>query len=147
MSLQKITEVMNDLAKDILTITDLKTQVPLLQQFGEVRKQVFQLLDTLQEAKEKENPEPSISYLPDVVIKAKLGTNGLIVQQSWDYAKSLTSLPSEYIDMVHDFIHVYACTMLSSFLIVDGKCLTTEVTHRNVAFGKFKFDRMTVELA
>ena len=24
--------------------------------------------------------------------------------------------------------------------------LTTEVTHRNGAFGKFKFDRMTVEL-
>ena len=101
-------------------------------------------IDTLQEAKVR--PDTSV-YLPDVVIKAKLETNGLIVQQSCDYAKSLTSLPSEYRDMVHDFIHVYACTMLSSFMIVDGKCLTTEVTHRNVAFGKFKFDHMTVELA
>lgn len=141
----KLTEVMNELAKDIMTIPDLQTQVPLLQEFDKVRTPVFKILDTLQEAKENVKPETSVS-LPDVVIKAKLETNRLIVQKSWDYAKSLTSLPSEYRDMVHDFIHVYACTMLSSFMIVDGKCLTTEVTFRNVAFGKFKFDRMTVEL-
>jgi len=64
-----------------------------------------------------------------------------------DHGFILTSLSSEYRDLVHDFIHVYACTMLSSFLIVDGKCLTTEVTRCNVAFGKFKFDHITVELA
>lgn len=147
MPLQNLNEVMYDLAKDIMTIIDPKTQVSLLQEFDKVRKPFYKLLDALQEAKEKEKTEPSISYLPDVVIKAKMETNGLVVQQSWDYAKSLKSLPSEYIDMVHDFIHVYAYTMLPSFLIVDGKCLTTEVTHRNVTFGKYKFDHMTVELA
>ena len=141
----KLTEVMNDLAKDIMTIPDLQTQVPLLQEFDKVRKPIYKLLDTFQEAKEKVIPESSV-FLPDVVINVKLGTNGLIVQKSWDYAKSLTSLSSEYRDMVHDFIHVYACTMLSCFMFVGGKCLTTEVTRRNVAFGKFKFDRVTVEL-
>ena len=141
----KLTEVMNDLAKDIMTISDLQTQVPLLQEFDEVRKPVYKLLDTLQKEKEKVIPETSV-YLPDVVINVKLEKNGLIIQKSWDYTKSLTSLSSEYIDMVHEFIHVYAYTMLSAFMIVDGKCLTTEVTHRNVTFGKFKFDRITVEL-
>jgi len=136
---------MNDLAKDIMTIPDLQTQAPLLQEFVKVRAPVFKILDTLQEAKENVRPETSV-YLPDVVIKTKLETNGLIVQKSGDYAKSLTSFPSEYRDMVHDFIHAYACTMLSAFMIVDGKCLTTEVTRRNVSFGKFKFDRITVEL-
>jgi len=140
-----LTEVMNDLAKDIMTIPDLQTQVPLLQEFDEVRKLVFKFLDTFQKTKEIVKPESSV-FLPDVVIKAKLKTNGLIIERSWDYAKSLTSIPSEYREMVHDFIHAYACTMLSSFMIVDGKCLTTEVTRHNVAFGKFKFDRITVEL-
>jgi hypothetical protein len=142
----KLTEVMNDLAKDIMTISDLQTQVPLLQEFDEVRKPIYKLLDTLQKEKEKVIPETSV-YLPDVVIKVKLEKNGLIIQKSWDYAKSITSLSSEYIDMVNDFIHVYACTMLSAFMIIDGKCLTTEVTRHNVDFGKFKFNRMTVELA
>lgn len=145
----KLTEVFNEIAKDIMTITDLKTQVPLLQEFNEVRKPIYKLLDTLQKEKEQEArfaARHEVS-LPDVVLKAKLEASGLIVQQSWDYAKSLTSLPSEYIYMVHDFIHVYACTMLSSFMIVDGKCLTTDVTHHNVTFGKFKFCRITVELA
>jgi hypothetical protein len=144
----KLTEVMNELAKDIMTIHDLQTQVPLLQEFDKARIPVIKILDTLQEAKEKVKvrPETSVS-LPDVVIKAKMETNGLIVQKSGDYAKSLTSLPSEYRDMVHDFIHAYACTMLSAFMIVDGNCLTTEVTRRNVSFGKFQFGRMTVALA
>jgi hypothetical protein len=136
---------MNELAKDIMTIPDLEMQVPLLQEFDKVRTPIYKLLDTLQEAKEKVRPETSVS-LPDVVIKAKLETNGLIVQRSWDYARSLISLPKELTDLVHDFIHVYANTMLSSFMIVDGKCLTTEVTHCNVTFGKFKIDRITVEL-
>lgn len=141
----KLTEVMNDLAKDIMTISDLQTQVPLLQEFDTIRKPLYKLLVTLQEAK-KGLPEPSVS-LPDVVINAKMETNGLIVQPSWDYVKSLTFLPSEYKDMVHDFIHVYANTMLSAFMIVDGKCLTTEFTRRNVAFGKFNFDHITVKLS
>ena len=141
----KLTGVMNELAEDIMTIPDLQTQVPLLKEFDKVRKSVYNLLDIVQEAKEIVKPKPSVS-LPDVVIKAKFETNSLIVQQSRDYAKSLSSLLSEHRDMVHHFIHVYACTMLSSFMIVDGKCLTTEVTHRNVAFGQFKFDRITVEL-
>ena len=142
----KLTELTNELAKDIMTILDLQTQVPLLQEFDNVRKQIFKLLNTLQEAKEKIKPDTSVS-LPDVVIKAKLETNRLIVQQSSDYANSLTFLPGEYRDMVNDFIHVYANTMLSAFMIVDGECLTTEFTRRNVTFGKFKFDRITVELA
>lgn len=141
----KLTEVMNDIAKDIMTISDLQTQFPLLQEFDKLRKSVYNLLNTLQEAKEKVITETSV-FLPDVVIKAKLETNGLTIQQSWDYAKSLTSLTSEYREMVHDFIHVYAYTMLSAFMIVDGKCLTTEVTRRNVAFGKFMFERITVDL-
>lgn len=120
--------------------------MPLLQEFEKVRNPVYKILDTLQEAKENVKPETSVS-LPDVVIKAKLETNRLIIQKSSDYAKSLTSIPSEYIDMINDFIHVYANTMLSSFMIVDGKCLTTEVTLRNIPFGKFKFDRITVQLA
>ena len=142
----KLTEVMNDIAKDIMTISDLQTQFPLLQEFDKLRKPVYKLLNTLQEAKEKIKPDTSVS-LPDVVIKAKLETNRLIVQQSSDYANSLTFLPGEYRDMVNDFIHVYANTMLSAFMIVDGECLTKEFTRRNVTFGKFKFDRITVELA
>jgi hypothetical protein len=141
----KLTEITNDLAKDIMTISDLQTQVPILQEFDNIRKQIFKLLNTLQEAKEKIKPDTSVP-LPDVVIKAKLETNRLIVQQSDDYADSLTFLPGEYRDMVNDFIHVYANTMLSAFMIVDGECLTTEFTRRNVTFGKFKFDRITVEL-
>jgi hypothetical protein len=143
----KLTEITNDLAKDIMTITDLKTQVPLLQEFVNVRQQLFKLVHTFQEEKEKEKerPETSVS-LPDVVVKAKLGTNRLMIQRTEDYAKSLTSVSSEYRDMVHDFIHTYACTMLSAFMIVDGQCLTKDVTRYNIAFGKFKFDRITVEL-
>lgn len=142
----KLTEVMNEIAKDIMTITDLEIQVPILQEFNSVRKQMFNLLKKLQEAKEKIKPKPYV-FMPDVVIKAKIESNRLMVQQSDDYANSLTFLPGEYRDMVHDFIHVYANTMLSAFMIVDGECLTTEFTRRNVTFGKFKFDRITVELA
>lgn len=142
----KLTEITNDLAKDILTISDLQTQVPILQEFDNIRKQIFKLLNTLQEAKEKIKNDTFIS-LPDVVIKAKLETNRLIIQKTSDYIQNLTSLSTEYRDMVHDFIHVYANTMLSAFMIVDGECLTTEFTRRNITFGKFKFDRITVELA
>lgn len=141
----KLTEITNDIAKDIMTISDLQTQVPLLQEFNNVRQQLFKLVHTLQEEKEKGIPETSVS-LPDVVIKVKMETNRLMIQRSEDYAKSLTSLSSEYRDMVLDFIHTYACTMLSAFMIVDGQCLTKEVTRYNVAFGKFKFERIIVEL-
>lgn len=56
----KLTEVMNDIAKDIMTIPDLQTQVPLLQEFDKVRKPVYKLLEMYQEAKEKVKPEPSV---------------------------------------------------------------------------------------
>lgn len=135
---------MNAIAKDIMTIPDLQTQMPLLQEFNAVRAPLYKLLDTLQETKDKVKPEPS--SLPDVVIHAKFETNGLIVQPSKDYVESLTAVSSEYREMIHDFIHVYANTMLSAFMIVDGACLTTEVTRRNITFGIFKFDRITVKV-
>ena len=138
----KVTEAMNDLAKDIMTIKDLEMQVPLLQQFDEVRKPIYKLIETLQEAKQKQPPEPSI-YLPDVTIKARLtpSDGGLFIERSREYADSLTSLTSEYRDMIHDFIHVYASTMVSAF--VDRSRQTT-VTHSGVTFGKFKFNNITL---
>lgn len=56
----KLTEVTND----IMLISDLETQVPLLQEFDQVRRPIFAFLEKVQKAKEKQKPETYV-YLPD----------------------------------------------------------------------------------
>ncbi len=142
---EKLTEVMNEFGKDIMTISDIESRVNLIEEFDHVRKPIYKLIESVQKAKEQQKPETSL-ILPEVIIKAKMEKQGLIVQQSRDYVNSLTSLSNEYKDMVHDFIHLYACFMLSCFVIVDGKCITKEVKRSNVRFGKFEIKNIIVML-
>lgn len=139
----KLAKVWNEVAQDIIAIGALETQAKLIEEFDEAKKPIYRFLETLQKEKEQNKPETHV-YLPNVVIKAKLEASSPVVQESRDYANTLTSLPNDYRDMIHDFIHLYASSMLSSFMIIDGKCLTTDVTHANVIFGKFKFKNISV---
>ena len=153
----KLTKVMNEISRDIMcNIPNMEKKLSLLHEFDEIVFPLYKFLTTLQEAKEKIEEdkkaettekikqEPSIT-LPDVVLNAKLEMRRLTIKKSCDYIKSLTFLSNEYKDIINDFIHVYAQTMLPVFIIIDGKCLTTSVTKNNIIFGKFKFGHITVK--
>lgn len=76
---------------------------------------------------------------------AEMTASGKLTVPVSQYANNLTSLPLEYRDMINEFVRVYACSMLGSFVIIDGKCITSEVRFPNVPFGKFKFNSITVQ--
>ena len=153
----KLTKVMNEISRDIMcNIPNMETKLSLFHEFDEIVFPLYKFLTTLEKAKEKieddkkadtkEKIEPeSYITLPDVVLNTKLQKNGLTIQKSYDYIKSLTFLSNEYKDIINDFIHVYAQTLLPVFIIIDGKCLTTSVTKNNIIFGKFKFGHITVK--
>lgn len=142
---EKLTAVVNDIEKDILELKDLPTRVQLIQQFDEARTPLYALLTNLQKEKEREADRvPSANEIPDVVIKGTYQPSGLVIDRSTEYVDKLFTLSKEEKCMLNDFIHLYANSMLSAFMIVEGKCLTTEVTRRDVKFGKYTINSFTV---
>lgn len=86
--------------------------------------------------------------LPAIVLKAKMVDDTLVViKNSWD-VKTVRSFFSSKTqeDIVYEFVLDYAKNLLSSFMIINGRCLTTEVKHKNVHFENFVFSSITIEL-
>lgn len=142
----EVTAVLNKVVSDIMTITDKEISGKLLEEFNEARKPIFAFLGTLEKAKEDSIKQETYALLPEIVIKAKFENSVIIVRKSRDHVNDgiIDRLNKEHRDMIHDFIDQYAFNLRSAFLIKDGKCLTTRVSHQNVIFGKYKFRSIAV---
>ena len=143
-----VSEVFNKVVSDIMTISDKEVSGKLMEESNEARKPIFAFLGTLEKAKEDCRKTETYELLPEIVIKAKFENNQITLRDSRDYVNDsiIGFLNKEHRDMIHDFIYTYASHLRSAFLIVDGNCLTTRVSHNHVIFGKYKFLSITVEI-